>query len=290
MHSRFALALLLLATQAVSAEVLFEAFYRIEKDGKHLGYVVERMSQNAELKTLVTFVYTEHDGEKYYETIRSVAKKGTFAPVESARGGNNTGSRKEVAATFAGGKGWVEIRNPRGRKAFSKEPLDMKKTSFQSSYLFYVADLEKLQKGKNYSFDLYAERLGRPAYGQLSLEGETKAGDSKIQHLVLDLTGETIENFIGVNGDPLGSRSPAQGTIAFWVKTKQEAVGFFEYPNNDLIALFGDLPEGKKNPWYGLANFNAKDTVTLFQKSFGHRKLAMKAREKITAPLPVRVK
>jgi hypothetical protein len=113
---------------------------------------------------------------------------------------------------------------------------------------------------------------------------DTKNG---IRHVVLDILGQPSENFLTLNGDPVGARSPANGTIVYWVKTKAEAVGHLEYPSHAMIAMFGDLPEGKKNPWYAKARFDAEAVVNSFPKSFGTRKVGIKKRREITSALPI---
>jgi hypothetical protein len=284
MTLRLLAALLFLASSTASAEVLFEAFYRIEKNGKHTGYMIQRLSQAASNKTLVTYLHTVVEGDAFYETTRSIADSKTLKPIESLNGGNSTGMRRTLAAYFKPGKAWVETRLPGSKNASNKEWLDPKRVPMQDAFVFYAADLPLLKKGKNYAFEFYSERAGRAAYGQLSLEGEQQG----VQQIVLDILGEPQENFVTMSGDPLGARSPATGTVAYWVKTRKDAVGHLEYPSKDMITLFGDLPEGKKNPWFARAGFDARSVVNGFPKSFGTRKLAQKEREKITVPLPVR--
>lgn len=272
---------------AAFGQVLFEGFYRIEKSGRHVGYMIQRHARDtkAGTRTLTTFVHTKINGDDFFETIKSVANDKTLKPIESVHGGNTMGSFVETAATFKGPKAWVEMRNPRNKKAIDKKNIEARYIAFPGAFLFYAADVARLQYEKNYDFNFYAERAGRPAYGQLSLIAEEKSAAGPVRHVVIDVLGEPNENFLAANGDPLGSRSPADGTVVFWVKSKEEAVGTMEYPNNNFIALFGDLPEGKKNPWSKIPDFNALKVIDNFKKSFGNRKLAVKEREKITVPL-----
>jgi hypothetical protein len=280
------LALLISASFSASAEVLFEAFFRIEKAGKHTGYLVQRLSQSNGTKTLISYIHTVDNGIPTFETFKSVANAQTLVPVESAHGGNTMGMRRTLSAFFKDGKAWVDTLLSGSRKPANRETIDKRYAPMQGSFLFYAADLPQLKKGKNYEFNFYAERTGKPSYGQLNLEN-TKNG---IQHVVLDILGEPTENFLTPAGDPVGARAPADGTIVFWVKTKKEAVGLLEYPSNAMISMFGDLPEGKKNPWYSVAGYDARAVVLSFPKSFGTRALASKERRRITAKLPMRTK
>lgn len=273
-----------MAGSTASADILFEAFYRIENNGKHIGYVVQRMSQTNGKKTLVSYIHSANEGNSTYETFKSVAKNGSLTPIESLNGGNIMGMRRTLRAQFRGAKAWVETLIPGSRKPASVETINAKAAPMQSSFIFYAADLAQLKKGKNYDFQFFAERQGKASYGQMNIE-DTKNG---IQHIVLDIVGDPQENFLTVAGDPVGARSPARGTIVYWVKSKSQAVGNLEYPSKDLVALFGDLPEGRKNPWYAKAGFDARSVVTGFPKSFGTRALGAKARAKITSPLPLR--
>lgn len=289
MMFRLALLSFCLALPIAHSEVLFEGFYRIEKAGKHIGYAIQRVSRDpkAKTKTLITYVMQESDGQDSYEYIKSVANESNLAPIESFYGGNSIG--KDYRTKFQKGTSVVEIHHPKSRNVLAREQFETVRTPLQGSFLFYLADLKKLAIKKNYYCNFFAERASRPAYAQLSLEGTTKIASSVVQQVVIDMLGQPTENFLTENGDPLGSRAPGQDVVAYWVKDKKSAIGTFEYPSNAFISLFGDLPEGKKNPWYSLADFDSLKVISSFRKSIGTRKLAAKERRKISYPLPTRI-
>ncbi len=254
-----------------------------------MGYAIQRLSRDpkAATKTLITYVMQQSDGQDIFEFTKSIAKEPSFAPIESLFSGNLLG--KEYRTKFNKGNSVVELHNPRSRNVLAREQFETVRTPLQGSFLFYLADLKKLAPKKNYYCNFFAERASRPAYAQLSLEGTTKFAGATLQHLVLDMLGEPSENFFTENGEPLGSRAPGRDLVVYWVKDKQTAIGTFEYPSNSFISLFGDLPEGKKNPWYGMADFDSLKVIKSFRKSFGTRKLAAKERRKISYPLPTRI-
>jgi hypothetical protein len=84
-----------------------------------------------------------------------------------------------------------------------------------------------------------------------------------------DVLGSASESFVALNGEPLGARGIATDTVAYWVSSRDEAVGFFAFPTSELVTLFGSLPEGKKNTWAKRKNFDSLKAIGGFTPLLG---------------------
>ncbi|NJM09680.1 MAG: hypothetical protein HC883_01915 [Bdellovibrionaceae bacterium] len=273
----------------VQAEILFEAFYRIEKNGRHTGYVVQRVSSDGKgHKTASTYVRTKFGDKELFSTSKSVAKAGKGTPVESVHSSDNTGAPFRIAADFKDNQGLVTFYSSKSKKSAIVEKAQP--APFPSAFLFYAADLPKLQHDKKYNYTAFFEESGRTQVGQLSVLGSKAPGPSgakNILHVLNDDSGQPVENFIAESGEPLGSRSEVTGSVCFWVATKEEAVGTMTYPTGEMTSLFGDLPQGKKNPWSTLRGFDSSALIKSFQTWDGNRSVSSTPATSEVLPLPL---
>ncbi len=274
------------------AQTLFEAFYRIEKNGNHIGYAVQRLSSEpaARTQTITTYVRMKMpDNKEYFESFKSVAQTPLLTPVSTHYRGDMSGTGVDVRARFTKGKVVVERRADKVAKPYQVVTSTVAvKRPFLSSYLFYISDFKSLKPGLNYTFDTFIDRDAIGSRGNLTLAAEKAVGGAKHLQLVVDTSADPSESFVAENGYPLGSRSTTDDFVSYWVSNKEDAVGTFEFPNNEVIALFGDLPQGQKNPWSKIPRFDAKAAIASFPKSTGTVKLSKTARKKVSVGLPTR--
>lgn len=274
------------------AETQFEGFFRIEKDGKHVGYAIQRLAADSvtRTQTLTTYVRMRMpDNKEYFESFKSVAAVPSLAPLQTHYRGDMSGMYVDVQAKFKGNAVVVERRANKSAKPYRVINTKLAtKRPFLSSYLFYISDFGALKSGKNYMFDTFIDREGVASPGNLSVASEKSAGSLRHFQLVVDTSADPAESFVTDAGYPLGSRSTTQNFVSYWVSKRQDAVGQFEFPNNEVISLFGDLPEGQKNPWSKIPQFDARAFIAGFPKSTGARKLSKVERKKISVQLPFR--
>lgn len=289
----FSLLTLILFCATAGADVLFEGFYRLEKNGAHVGYAVQRVSTErmARTQTVTTYVRMRMpDGKEYFEAFKSVSQAPLLTPINSHYRGDLSGMYVDVQARFHKGRVTVEKRANKSPKPYQVETSRLvARRPFFSSFLFYVSDFKVLKAGKNYTFDTFIDRDGISTRGNLSVANAKTVGGLNHLHLVVDTSADPAESFVTESGFPLGSRSTTQDFVSYWVPRKQEAVGTFQFPNNEVIALFGDLPEGQKNPWVQIRGFDARTFISSFPKSRGPRAtLSKQALKKISVGLPTR--
>ncbi len=267
-------------------EVLFESFYRLERNNRHTGYLIQRLSSDAKgNKLLSTYIRSRVGDRESYTAVKSVAKAGKGSPIETTHVSNSSGAPYKIHAQFKNGKATIGYHSNNARKAGSVETAS--NPAYPSAFMFYLADLGKFQPGKKYSYTAFFEENGRNQVGQLSLLGAKDAAGKRVFQLLNDDSGQPIESFVAENGDPLGSRSISTGTVCFWVATKEEAIGDMTYPTGEMTALFGDIPTGKKNLWSKSPNFKAVDIIQSFTTWDGSRSLTSPPAAQVL-PLPVR--
>lgn len=283
----------ILTGASASADVLFEGFFRLEKNGSHVGYAVQRVSteRSARTQTVTTYVRMRMpDGKEYFESFKSVSSAPLLTPISSHYRGDLSGMYVDVQSRFAKGRVTVEKRANKSPRPYHVETSRViSRRPFLSSFLFYVSDFRSLKPGKNYTFDTFVDRDGIGTRGNLAVAGEKTVGGLKHLHLVVDTSADPAESFVSEAGFPMGSRSTTQDFVSYWVPRKQDAVGTFEFPNNEVISLFGDLPEGQKNPWVKIQGFDARKLIVSFPKTRGPRATMTKqALKKISVGLPTR--
>jgi hypothetical protein len=276
----------LFLTGQARAEILFEAFYRIEKNRSHTGYMIQRLSTDkAGNRVLSSYIRSKYNGGEVYVTSKSTAKPGKAAPVETVHTSNAGGVPFSIISRFKNGKGVITYHSNNSRKANLTETAQT--APYPSAFMFFMTDFAKFQPGKKYAYSAFFEENGRTQIGKLSLLGAKEGAGKRVFQILNDDSGQPVENFVAENGEPLGSRSVSTGSTAYWVATKEEAVGDMTYPTGEMTKLFGDLPQGKKNVWSKAAGFESIKVIDAFTLWNGARAVSSSAAGEVL-PLPMR--
>ncbi len=266
------------------AEVTFEGLFRIEKNKKHIGYAVHRSEwdETSKRRTITFFVKTSEDGKTSTSITRSISDE-AYQPLCSFAYSFEPDVKEQIFAKFGIAKlekddpakrftvvdslfdkplnvraldekevKTGKLLDPCDRRRFFAKPSNSDRIaenegSFQSSFLFYVLDLARMEIGKSKTYEGFSEEDGRYSYGKVKpLAAKTIEGVSVFQ-VDDDFAGEPIENFVLASGDPIGARS-IFNKIVTYLTTKAEAVGEFEFDQKELTPWFKGIPDGLKNP------------------------------------------
>lgn len=264
----------LLFTQNLFAEILFEGFYRIERKGKHVGYLIERLSQDpkAKTKTKTSYMRIKQGDKEVYESLASTAKAGSGEPLKSVYLSSNTGPTLRTTTDFKGGVPHytTEVNSADNPKHFK---TGMKST-MMSSMVYFMTDLAKMTPHTNYSYKAYDEQSGSTDGAHLYFIEQQKVGGIPVYQFVNDSAGQPVENFVTAAGEPLATRAILGDSVAYWVADRAEATGLLEFPVQQITKIFGDLPEGKKNSWSAIPKFKAENAVAEFKKASDPRRPA----------------
>lgn len=287
MTLRIALVAVLLLSATAQAEILFEAFYRIEKGGRHTGYLIQRLATGkGEERVLSTYIRSRDGDSEFYTTSRSVAKAGNAEPVETAHTTGGSGAIPyTILSKFKNGKATINYHSNNSRKPSLTETAQI--APYPSAFMYFVADFPKFQPGKKYAYSAFFESQGETQIGQLSVLGAKPGAGHRVLQILNDDSGQPVEGFVADNGEPLGSRSTATNTVVFWVATKEEAVADMTYPTGEMTKLFGDLPQGRKNIWSKSPGFRSLSIIESLTAWDGARSISSSPASSVL-PLPLR--
>ncbi len=237
----------ILWTTPAWSQTLFEGFYRIERNGIHDGYLIQRLRRTNGVDTLTTYLRQPENGEEKYQFTEARIKTATRAPLSTRWVTNQKDQPTEISAQFNGEIGTVSVFFGNRRKP--GRSLPKVQVPRLSAFLFLDIDWEKMTLGQKYEYEAYAEERGFATYAGLRLEEIRKFGDHKFYIASNDYLAEPSFSYVDPRGFPFAIRSFSGDIIAYWVPNKDKAVGTFQYPTGEVTKLFGDLPVGKKNPW-----------------------------------------
>lgn len=270
------------------AEILFEGYYRIEKKGQHVGYLVQRLASDSKGQRIMSaYVRMKDEGgapdAEVYDSIKTIALLGSAKPVLSVYESNRSGSKDIIRTEFSAGNiPKVTFITKAGKKSSVRRDT-AQKASLLSSFVFFVTDFKKLETQKPYEYEAYIEDRGRTGVGTLVYAADKSVSGQKVYHVVDDFMGQMMESFVAETGESLGARSLNGETVTYWVAEREEAVGAFKFPTDELTTLFGDLPEGKKNPW-APKSVKALDAMNTFKKPASPRTLSSNVKKQPTLP------
>lgn len=285
----------------VHAEISFEGLYRIEKGKSHIGYAIHRAEwdEASKRRTVTFFVKTTEDGKTTTSVTRSISDE-NFIPLCSIAFSSEPEVKELIFAKFGvtrlekatPDKKFTVIDSqfdkplniraldekeaktgkaldPCDRKRFFAKPDNTEQIaenegSFQSSFLFYIVDVPRLETGKERTYEGFSEEDGRYSYGKVKTLSNKTFDGLNVFHLDDDFAGEPIENFVLPSGDPIGARS-VFNNIRTYLTTKAEAVGEFEFDQKELTPWFRGIPEGTKNP---IAQANGKTSALKIVEGF----------------------
>lgn len=269
---RYLLFLFTVAPAIAMGSTLFEGYYRIEKKGQHVGYLVQRLSDDAKsgTKILVGYQRVKRGEREFYQEYRLEARAGSGQPVRCEHRSTDGAAPMDIATTFSKGG------SPRSvwKDGVTKKVVKIETSPLApmiSGFLFYVADVPALKANVNYRYFAFTEERGRTDAGTVRLVDTKMAESKRVYQIVDDYMGEPVENFVNARGVPLGSRLAAEDYVAYWVPDRQAAVGLLEFPKTQIEQLFGKEPEGALNPWSALTEFRADVFIHDFRRSEGSR-------------------
>ncbi len=276
----------LLLSSTAQAEVLFEAFYRIETSQKHTGYLIQRLAHDSKGHRVLSFyIRTRQGDQEFFITSKSKAKQGSGAPIETSYTSNFNGAPFTIDSKFKKDHVAVFYFSNYARKPSYTEKAKL--APIPSAFMYFLADLAQFQPGKKYHYTAYFEENAKTQIGQLSLLGAKDVGGKRVLQILNDDSAQPVETFVSESGQVLGSRNAANDTVVYWVASKNEAVGDLAFPTGELTKLFGDLPQGKKNEWSKQTDLKSSSIIAQFTTWRSDRSLSS-SQVTGTLPLPLR--
>lgn len=246
-----------------SAKTIFESYYRVESDRKHVGYVLQRLEQDPQTKvqTLKGYVQLDQDGKTIWQEVALTHREGhAFRSIYKS---NESGDLQSVTAVFdRNGAGKVILQSGKGKPRANR----ISSVDVLSGLLFYSVDLSLLKKDIAYSYKAFSEERGRVARGSIILMSKESAGERQVLQLADEFIGQTIENFVNTEGIPLGSRIDSLKLVTYWVPDRAAAIGVMEFPEARIKKIFGAVPKGQTSPWSKVPDARADVIIDKFSR------------------------
>lgn len=247
---------------AYGADIMFEGYYRLELQKKHVGYAIQRYEFDPKTKTFFSksFLRAKLGDEIIQESV--VAKcSDKFKPLAFQYTSQVGAKAKTVDATF---KGLIMTVRITDGKEIKNETSKLPEGTFLSSFLPYMmlkgnskeADT-RLKMGDNFKYSAIAEEEGssyngsaaiigkepKPGYDTYTIKNRFK-GEDFISKMAIVHDDKAKRN---IKGEVLSTNSPAKGLSTHLVATAVQATEGQVVPNAILKKVFGSTPVGKLN-------------------------------------------
>ena len=234
-------------TIPAATEVLFEGFYKILADSKHIGYAIQRYEFKPHLKQFqaTQFLRIETSGSQTTESVIARADE-TFQPLSFEYTQLSDGKSTVIDAQFKQQKMTGQITKENATKKFSK---DIPKGTFLSSFLVYLMmkSPSGLSSQTNFQYQAIAEEEGEVYKGAALVHKEEKWKDLRVLKVVNSFKGNKFVSFLTDRGEVVSTLAPDIKIGTEIVSKKEEAIANFNFNEKVIRQLFGDLPEGKQN-------------------------------------------
>ena len=305
-HFRTALVLSLITLSFPSwAELSFEGIYAIEKDGVRTGYMIQRAEVDRATKkwTITTYQRSKvnKEGAEDFEVTRAFSRddsdklkdsphlRAWYTPLEFSHRSVSADVDETIKASFKGKKIVnVDATFGKSTKIERTDSIEQPQHSFLWEFLYYMINFAKVPAGEDQSYVAFSTSSGRYSDGTFRVEGSKKPQGLTIYHLQDFFEGEDIETFVFDNGDAAGARNVHNKTLVYLVNSRDEAVQGFEFPQKEMTEIFGDLPDGQKNPNAAAGKkLNLKSVISSFPAAKPTRKPnSEKTLPDIRSPVP----
>ncbi len=247
------------------AEILFEAYYKIDIEGKHIGYSIIREEFDAKKKEFVSRRFTKTTPELGDITMSSTAIcDDGFKPKSLEFFYLDKTKKKIIKGTAHGNKFDIAVSEGGSPK---KQTTELPKGVFFSSFVSYLIMQNGIGTDKRFAYDAIAEETGTVIKGETIIEKNmVDYKGQKVFKSTNKFGGADFVALINSTGETLVSDTPAQNEHAELVKTAAEATKGIPVPKAVIDTLFGGMPDGTKNSLNPDATKNPTSKVTPLPK------------------------
>jgi hypothetical protein len=240
---------------ARAGEVMFEAYYRLDLQGKPIGYAIQRFEFDNKTKAFEskTFLRAKF-GDKVMQESTVAKCTDKFKPIAYQYTSQLGAEMKMIDATF---KGEVMTASINDGKVVRNETSKVPKGTFLSSFLPYLLLQRKLVIHEGFQYSAVAEEDAASYTGRVLLESKEPKPGYDTFTVLNRFKGEDFVSKMAVVRDPtsgknikgevLATETPAKGFSTHLVATPNQATEGQVVPNQTLLKVFGNIPTGKVN-------------------------------------------
>lgn len=234
----------------VRAEILFEAYYRIESQGQAVGYVIQQLSRDPAAQTRTIRYYTLRKND---EGVERSGVESVTSLTGAARAAKTWTRQDELsaqaAASFAGAKTHVRYLAPDFKKVLREEVLTAPKDAGISSFVLNDLAAKNPQWKGAQKYEAFVEENMRFSEGEVILRAEPEFAGLKVRQLEDQLLSERMELFSFADGNLLASRSEDGTQVVYLVRDQKTATAELPFLKQEVMDHFGGrIPDGRGHP------------------------------------------
>jgi hypothetical protein len=229
------------------AEILFEGYYKIEIEGKHIGYSIIREEFDPVKKLFTSTRFTKTTPDVGDITMSAVAvsddafkpKELQFVYLDKSK------KQKVIKGKVVGDKFNLDVTDGGPMK---KETVNLPKGVFFSCFTTYLMMQKGIKTDTRFTYPAIAEETGSVENGETYVEKNMMDyKGQKVFRAVNKFAGASFVALLTNTGETLVSDTPAQNEHAELVKTADEATRGIPVPKSVIETLYGNMPTGTKN-------------------------------------------
>jgi hypothetical protein len=233
----------------LSAEVLFEGYFKISSGGAHVGYSVNRYEFDPKKKQFIatSFLKTNELGGNVAESLKAIADE-KLSPVSYSYTTLVGKSAKAIDVSFKNQKMTATIKDGTGKdKKISK---DLPKGSFLSTFLTYLILKSKtgFKPDTKFEYKAIAEEDAEIYSGLAVVQKMEQVNSIQAYRVINDFKDVKFISYVTEKGEVISTKSPSYSLQRELVHQSTEATLNLPVPTDTLTSLFGAVPLGQENP------------------------------------------
>lgn len=243
-----ALVLLIPSLQA-HAKLMYEAYLKIEQNGQHVGYAIQKYEYNKSTQQFIStsYIRTNLLEGGTQESLKAVCDN-KFNPVSYQYTAQVGKTVKTVDAKFSLNKKQLKatavVGDGKNNKTVTK---NFEKGTFLSTFLNLVILQYGYKTNQKYDFKAIAEEKFDDSKGSAIFKSTYELKNKKVFVGSFVYAGSQFESHITDDGQAYKTTLAQQGLSTQVVKTPAEATKGFKLNEKVLKSAFEDIPRGKKN-------------------------------------------
>lgn len=231
------------------AQTMFEAYLKIEQNGQHVGYAIQKYEYNKSTQQFIatSYIKTNLLEGGTQESLKAVSDN-KFNPVSYQYTAQIGKTVKTIDAKFSltdkNLKATAVIGDGKNNKTVTKA---FNKGTFLSTFVNLVIKQYKYKTDQKYDFQAIAEEKFSASSGSALFKSTYELNKNKVFVGTFVFAGSQFESHITEDGQAYKTILAQQGLSTEVVKTPADATKGFKLNEKVLKGAFQSIPRGKKN-------------------------------------------
>lgn len=244
---------LLLYTSIASADILFEGYYKLVDNSKHVGYFIQRYELDPASKVFSSTYYLFTKTVEGVVVNESLNAKSTskLEPLSYQFSRSDGTSTKAIDAIVkkSGKTSKLIIKIVENGKPPRMREVVLNDKIFLSTFLAHLIlkSPTGIQVGNKFTYEAIAEEDGQIEHGEVFVKEQVKEKGIDTFRTLNTFKKDEFVNWLNVKGESIKTSVPKLNIEAELMANPKDAYSGMPFSENIIKALFGGIPEGKKN-------------------------------------------